>query len=512
MEVVHGRRLGDDGVRRVRVRAPAGALAPFDSEPLPPPDPSLPGVEEGDDRLARAVALSGSAGRVDLGRSVLGRTLWGAWFGVPPSEGRPSMRFVGGHHGDEVPGHQLALALAEALAEPSDPRLAEALSDRTVWVVPFANPDGVEAFDRYNADGLDLNRTYDVQWRRNSISGDLPFDAPETAALGSWGQLVRPAVGVALHAGAYNLGWVWNHTVEPAPDAEALEQHAVDYAGALGHDDFWVTNGAEWFVSYGDQNDWAYGRYGTWDYTLELALDKSPPDDELAEALDAHLPRLIDWIVADLREVRVVDAATGRPVEAVVLTDGMPRATDPVSGALGLWGGQQARAVSAPGYLAAEVPADGVVELVADALHHDQVVVVDAGEPLPAAWPAPFRLEQPGHAPLTDLRPGMPAPVRGGWYTVVAGDQVWPHGLAVADGEPFVGEGARAFVGGQPAWVEVAVDAPADLLWSGGAWRRAPRRRHDERLRPLGAACAVAPTRTLAPWLVSLVALARRRR
>lgn len=515
----HGRRIEADGTRWVRWQGPADALRRHGGQPVPPPPEGYSDPDGATRRLRAAVASAPSAGTVVVGHSEEGRALTAAWFGPPPGEA-PAVWAIGGHHGDEGLGWELALALAETLAarEGIDDAVLERLDARTVWVVPIANPDGVVAGHRTNAAGLDLNRTYDVAWWPGMFAGDAPFEPVETRRLASWGDGVRPAVGLALHSGAHNLGWVWNHTETPAPDAVALEGLALDYADALGIDDFWVTPGAAWYVTHGDQNDWAYGRMGTWDFTLEVGEPKSPPLDEALERVAAHVPVALSLLATPLDRVQVVDAVDGLPVEAWLEAGGQRRWSDPVSGWVGWVPGAGPPTVGAPGYRTREVN-DGTVALERSGLVLGEARVVAVGAALPAAWGYAYTLMAAGRAPLEVLA-GEPVPGPGPWTVVDTRGRVHPHALfgveGVAEEADRDLDGARGFLGGEAALVEVAPDAPeAEVVWSAGRWLAA--RPLDsttipgEGLRVVGVGCHTTTNGWhLLAWLVSLVCVARR--
>src|SRR5690606_35258620 len=189
----------------------------------------------------------------------------GLWLGQPPGSGAPVARVLGAHHGDEWSSFEVALAIAEALVDGdgTDPVVTEWLDHATAWIVPYVNPDGVEAGVRYNARGVDLNRNYDYEWSAvEHASGMAPFSEPEPRAIRDTFHYAPPMLGLSLHAGAVNIGYVWNHTTSLPPEAPLLEELAWTYADVTTASGFWVTNGAAWYVTRGDTNDWSYGRQG----------------------------------------------------------------------------------------------------------------------------------------------------------------------------------------------------------------------------------------------------------
>jgi murein peptide amidase A len=71
-----------------------------------------------------------------------------------------------------------------------------------LWLIPVVNPDGLARHTRRNAHGVDLNRNFPYQWARlrgNYYSGPRPASEPETQALMSFFQQVRPRRIVSFH-------------------------------------------------------------------------------------------------------------------------------------------------------------------------------------------------------------------------------------------------------------------------------------------------------------------------
>ena len=493
LQLDHGIREEPDGAW-VRVRGTPSGFGGYDHAPPPAAPEGYRRPDDPDPWWMRA------DGAVVLGTSREGRPIRAVWFGAPPSTGAPVVRVLSAHHGDEGSSWELALDLVDALGR-DDPQVASLRQGRTIWVVPYVNPDGAQHHTRENAGGVDLNRNYDLEWREGRTAGSHPLSEPETRAVDAWAQLVRPAVSLSLHSGAENLGWVWNHTTEPAADAVGLERWAEAYRDALGDPAFWLTNGAAWYVTHGDTNDWAYGRHGSWDFTLELSNRKSPPVEELDDLLGPHLDAVLDRLGAPLEVVRVVDAATGQPVAAEVRAgEGQPRWTDPVDGVTALPEAATSVRAWAPGYREAVVDADGIVRLVAASVQGDEPVLALLDASLPAL---------PGTGPWTarqttrvvELRAGDAPPGPGPWWLEDATGRVWPHGLVVGDrrgGE--LADGARAFVAGAPALQEVGLSiGDAHVAWSAGEWvllqdaSPSSLSMVDESLRIRGAACASAP-------------------
>lgn len=495
-----------------------------------------PGYLQPEAGLAWWAELAGAhpdTGLVDLGRSREGRPLLAMWLGQPPSRQAPAVRLLAGHHGDEPSSVEIAVDLALTLLRERgrDPRVGELLASSTVWVVPWVNPDGLAAGTRFNAAGVDLNRNYDYAWDDAAwASGEGPFSEPETAAMQALGLLVRPHLSLSLHSGAENIGYVWNYTLAAPPEEATLIALAERYAEPVSLPGFWVTNGAAWYPTEGDTNDWSYGRYGGMDFTVEVSRRKAPAASQLPALRAAHREAALAFLTTPPGLVgRVVDASSGAPIEARLVwepADGpetMPFFSLPASGAF-------ARVVPAtPGVLHVAAPgfAPARVRLSAGA---SEAVVVPLRPNTEPAPPAPLRVVRPGDAWSLPLpvqpgevllsRVGFPSVRRvvaggaievpedlapGAWDVTPPGGSTWPRALLVSGGavaeahredggwtvvlrRDAPGAMAWALVGPRRAWEAVDVvregDAtlrlrgvrPGDdvLLWVGGTWEALP--------------------------------------
>lgn len=474
-------------------------------------DGYAPTPEDVAERL-EAVAATGAADLVQLGESRWGEPILALRFG----DGPRALRVLGAHHGDEASSAVVALAVAEALAERGVPEGTE------VWVVPAVNPDGLRAGSRYNADGVDLNRNYGWAWIASEYrAGDAPFSEPETRAIRALARARDFAGGLSLHSGATNFGWVWNFTADERPPEEALFVDLGEaYAAECAAPGFWITNGADWYVTHGDTTDWTYGAWGAHDFTVELTVDKSPPEDQVDAYVAWHLDAVLAWLErAPDRTAQVRDAVTGEPLPARVVGGGLAEAWTGPDGRWARWllDPEANLAVSAPGYAEAEL-AD-VVDLVPEGLlatlPSPRLLSRGAGSQavtVEGAGPGDLRLVQPGESDVV-----VPADAPGAWtvdpaalapgaWTLVLDEGTIPRGLFVGEvddrvriAEVAVEDGilrlcGEGFAVGAEAWAlggttrapapltpvgEAGADAlafvlPAGtqdaLVWTNGAW------------------------------------------
>jgi hypothetical protein len=112
-----------------------------------------------------------------IGTSLSGRPIWAEYYG--PWVPHKTVLVLSGVHGDEC---------GPALVVDSARRTGAASTTVGYWVVPVLNPDGLAAFSRYNAAGIDLNRDgFDVS-------------QPESRALMTITAEIRPDVTVHAHS------------------------------------------------------------------------------------------------------------------------------------------------------------------------------------------------------------------------------------------------------------------------------------------------------------------------
>ena len=359
---------------------------------LMPPPPTAEGYRSPNEMVQAIDGLversDGLVQRVDLGLSAQGRPIVAMRL-TDTTEPMASARILGTHHGDEPISATVALETAVQLAEGhlrGDSLMSDLLQRMEIWVVPHVNPDGLLAQTRHNAHDVDLNRNYGHLWRADEYRpGEWAFSEPETLAVQALAVRRPPALGLSLHSGAANIGWVWNHTTAPTADAAVLTQMADEYAALCTMPDFWTTNGAAWYPTNGDTNDWSYASWGTLDFTLELSETKAPAPDDIDRVVDAHIEAIVDFIATpELSSGRIFDDTTGRSVAATIVhteTGSLIRTSSD---------GRYARPTAA-GTLRVDVPGHLSVELSASAPHTDVSVTASLQTDPVAVWPPILR-------------------------------------------------------------------------------------------------------------------------
>ena len=138
-----------------------------------------------------------------IGHSVLGRPIEMYSFGSVEG-GRPVL-VMGAIHGNEPTSADVSRGLLEELL--ADPRAAtDGVGGVPVVVIPVANPDGLAAGSRYNANKIDVNRNFPSRNfnertpGRTFRGGTKPASEPETVALINTIERLRPRMIITVHS------------------------------------------------------------------------------------------------------------------------------------------------------------------------------------------------------------------------------------------------------------------------------------------------------------------------
>ncbi len=391
--------------------------------PPPPRAAGYPGPDAVRDALL-GLEARGAGAVIELGPSARGEELL-AW-AIGPEDALRTWRVIGGTHGDEPVSTLVVLELAAALGVPG------ALPpDTRVVVVPALNPDGLRDDTRENASGIDINRDHGHNWSAAQVgAGPTPWSTPEARAVRALADRVGATVGVTVHAGAENLGWPWNWTDAPPAGATEFEAFAAAYQSALGDPTFWVTQGAWWYPTRGDCNDWSYGAWGVADFTLEVSSDKAPPLVEAWPLVNAHVEAILAVLDAPGPVVRVVGPA-GEAAPAAVRLSGGDRAWTAFSGTFFRPFAPTVERVWVDG-AAAEAAGDGVWVGAPSAGPRPSPALLSRGGDAHfrvEGGAAGMRLERAGHPGAT-----VSAGARGAWVAPLAQlapgawDLIWPDG------------------------------------------------------------------------------------
>jgi protein MpaA len=133
-----------------------------------------------------------------IGRSVEGRPIEVIRRGDPDGV---RVLAVGSIHGDEPAGVDIVRELT-AIDVPAGIEL---------WLIPTGNPDGLAVDRRQNANGVDLNRNFPVNWGPIEEPGHWQYagpsaaSEPETQAIAALGQELRPDLTLWYHQDLFRI-------------------------------------------------------------------------------------------------------------------------------------------------------------------------------------------------------------------------------------------------------------------------------------------------------------------
>ena len=161
-----------------------------------------------------------------FGASVKGRPLKAYRIGDPTSSN--VVVLIATMHGNE--GGPIRI-LRNLLSGP-------AVTGANIWVIPDLNPDGYVRGTRKNARGVDLNRNFPYDWRRQTgtyNSGSGPASEPETRAAMRFLNTVKPDSVISMHQPLYGVDTSYPKTRELAQRlVAALELPAKTFSCGTG--------------------------------------------------------------------------------------------------------------------------------------------------------------------------------------------------------------------------------------------------------------------------------------
>jgi carboxypeptidase T len=226
---------------------------------------------------------------------------------VTAEDGRPVFVLMGGIHGNEWPGVDVATDFAMDLAEQDgrDSRITRLLDQVRVIVVPVVNPDGFDASrsgrvpdKRKNCDptcgtkvdpetgadsaGVDLNRNFGVDWggvgsgakpSDGDYRGAKAFSEPETQNIRDLVTSRQVTVAVGLHTyGDMNLRPPGQNASALTPDETLYAELGQQMADANGYPN---KLSRDLYETSGTAEEWSYYTTGGLGFETELNGDSN---------------------------------------------------------------------------------------------------------------------------------------------------------------------------------------------------------------------------------------------
>ncbi|MBN2379807.1 T9SS type A sorting domain-containing protein [candidate division WOR-3 bacterium] len=232
--------------------------------------------------------------RMILPNDSLGDTTWDGNYvwavkisdDVEIEESEPEILYTGLHHAREPIGANICVEWARWLLDnyDSDPLAGYLVSNREIWIVPVANPDGylynelIEpgggGMHRKNrrptgADnqGVDPNRNYPYMWGIDDVGsspdpeedvyrGPSPGSEPEVQSIMKLCQAHQFTTAVNFHSYSDLFLYPWGYKQEKCEDEAAFFSWG-EIATRLSW--YNVIGGYELYITNGDSDDWMYG-------------------------------------------------------------------------------------------------------------------------------------------------------------------------------------------------------------------------------------------------------------
>jgi hypothetical protein len=233
-----------------------------------------------------------------------------------PDSTKPRFSLIAQMHAREIATGEVAWRWIEKLVDGygTDAAVTELMDTTEIWVVPIANPDGVDIvasggddpiLQRKNANdtngncgdslGVDLNRNSTFEWGNDSTNpcsetyqGPSAGSEPETQAVEDWLRALHPDqrgenatdpapddardVFITLHSYGEYIIIPWGYTSDVAPNDAQLRSLGASMSESNGY--FVGTNDdTVGYSTSGTTDDMGYGELGVASFTFEIGPD-----------------------------------------------------------------------------------------------------------------------------------------------------------------------------------------------------------------------------------------------
>lgn len=284
---------------------------------------------------------------------------------VTENEDEPAIYYFGAHHAREPLSTEMNFKIINHIIDNygTDPEITENVNTKEIWFVPIVNPDGHEVvlnqIDlnwRKNIrdndgdgqvtpgawqypDGVDPNRNYGWEWGGDGASSDPSdetycgpeaFSEPELQAIRDLMAAEHFVAGISYHTYSELVLWPYGYANGAiAPDADAIGDLGTMMGEAIpalygGH----YTPEPSWqlYPAAGITDDWAYGMYGTFGYTIEMATEFIPSASQVQQITQDNLDAamiLLNRVNYSTLTGHITDASNGEPVVGEIYIDGI---------------------------------------------------------------------------------------------------------------------------------------------------------------------------------------------
>jgi hypothetical protein len=235
-------------------------------------------------------------------------------------ENEPAIHFEGDMHGDEKIGWAVAFEMLKYLVSNygTDTLVTRLVNTREIWLLPMYNPDGYIAGDRYNGNGVDMNRNWGWMWGNEYNEGAAPLSEPENRAV--LGHILRHpfVMFVSFHAGTEYISYPWSCTTqETIPENRLINFLSQRYSVPNSYE--YGQGSIGMYEINGSTKDFDYGQ-GMLGWSIEVNYDKTPPADTIAPTFNRNRSAILEFYHRAGQGIHgtVTDATNGQPVHAQV--------------------------------------------------------------------------------------------------------------------------------------------------------------------------------------------------
>ena len=274
-------------------------------------------------------------------------------------EDEPEVLLTSSIHGDETTGFVLTLRLIDHLLSEygSDTDVTNLVDSTEIWINPLANPDGAYlggddtvagAIRHYTTSsgtnsGVDGNRNFPSMPLEDDPNGSDHPDGrswwPETEVMMALAASETFVLSANFHGGAEVVNYPWDTVVRRHPDNAWFEDLSRDWAELAQADspggymtsvtNDGITNGYDWYQTFGSRQDYMTYFHGGREITIELSTTKLLPADELDDMWQWNRRALLNFIGHAHRGIRgLVTDQYGKPLAATIEVVGLDTETD----------------------------------------------------------------------------------------------------------------------------------------------------------------------------------------
>ncbi len=279
---------------------------------------------------------------------------------------KPAVFYMGAHHAREPLSAEVPLVVLDYLLSEYDDEndlVMELIDETEIWFAPLVNPDGhkvvldsLDVWWRKNirdnnnngefdsnkeygsgVDGVDLNRNYAFEWQfdprieRATYTGPNPGSEPEVQAMKELMANVHFVAGITYHTYGEMVLFPYGYAHGcRAPDHLALEDLAKEMAYSTpryGRPGYYLPQQSiHLYPARGVTDDYAYGEYGIFCFTVELATEFIPSIKEIRQVSQDNIEAamiLLERIHKSSLTGIITDGVTGEPLEAEIFVIGI---------------------------------------------------------------------------------------------------------------------------------------------------------------------------------------------